>query len=278
MRACLFVHVYKVVILRCTVTIPHAVVTGEVRRGFGWCQHIITGDCQARIGHVDFDKPCAELLIFVDRLPDRVTHIGVQALAKELLRQPDSKPFDVVVERTDVIRYGGIDRGRIPRVKARHHGKQRCRIFDAACQHAALVERARERNHAKARNAPVAGLEARDSTKRRGLAHRSAGVGTGRRRCQPGGDRSRRAARAATRHRLLVPGIANGAVVGRLVRRTHGKLVHIRLAEYDRTGLVELLDHRRIVRRDEVGKDLGATGGQQAIGAENVFVRDRNAD
>jgi hypothetical protein len=55
------------------------------------------------------------------------------------------------------------------------------------------------------------------------------------------------------------------------------ELVHIGLAGNDRAGGIELPDYVRVVGRRKVGQHLRAAGGEPAVGAENVLVRDRHA-
>ena len=56
----------------------------------------------------------------------------------------------------------------------------------------------------------------------------------------------------AAGHQFRVPGILHRAVVAGLVRRAHGELVHVGLAERDHAGGAELLDHGGVIWRHEV--------------------------
>ena len=93
---------------------------------------------------------------------------------------------------------------------------------------------------------------------------------------------ARHAATAAAEPPELPPGTARDVprvlhrAEGRvLVRRAHRELVHVGLAEEHRAGAIELLDHVRVVGRDEVREDLRAARRAPALGAEEILVRDR---
>jgi hypothetical protein len=75
----------------------------------------------------------------------------------------------------------------------------------------------------------------------------------------------------------VIPRIANRPVEARLVRRAHRELVHVRFAEHDDAGAPEPLDHRGVVRRDEVVQHPGAARGLHARRAEDVLVREGDA-
>jgi len=62
-----------------------------------------------------------------------------------------------------------------------------------------------------------------------------------------------------------------------LVRRSHRELVHVGLAQDDRSGGVELLDDVRVVGRHEICKHAGRAGRAPAAGAVDVLLRDWNA-
>src|SRR5439155_21002720 len=74
-----------------------------------------------------------------------------------------------------------------------------------------------------------------------------------------------------------VPRVVGGPV-GRVLRgRAHRELVHVGLAEHDRTGRAEALDDGRVVRRDPAFEDLRAAGGGYAPGDHHVLDGDRYA-
>ena len=114
--------------------------------------------------------------------------------------------------------------------------------------------------------------------KRGRLADRAAGVGAGRGRRQARRDRRGRAARGAARDAARGP---RDCAPGRSTRsrwtspwRTRPCCV---LPSSTAPARVELLDHVRVVGADEVRQHPRAAGGAQALGAEDVLVRDRDA-
>ena len=91
-----------------------------------------------------------------------------------------------------------------------------------------------------------------------------------------------RAAGGAARHQVAIvaapaPGIVHMAVVAGHVGRAHGELVHVELAQHDGAGLPELGRHRRFIGRLEAVEDVGAGGGEHALGAEEILDAERNA-
>jgi hypothetical protein len=64
---------------------------------------------------------------------------------------------------------------------------------------------------------------------------------------------------------------------GILVRRAHGELIAIGLAENDGPGFFQSRHHRGVVRGDEVRQDLGTRGGTHVFGREDILHRDGNA-
>ena len=77
--------------------------------------------------------------------------------------------------------------------------------------------------------------------------------------------------------RSRVPGVQDRAVAGVLVRGAHRELVHVRLAEHARAGLAQLADGGRRVGRAVALEDPRAGRGRDALGAEDVLDRDRDA-
>ena len=77
--------------------------------------------------------------------------------------------------------------------------------------------------------------------------------------------------------RAGIPGVADRAEETRLVRRAHRELVHVGLAEQHRARRPPPLDHGRVVWRDEVAEHARPAGREDAVGAEDVLVRDRHA-
>ena len=150
-------------------------------------------------------------------------------------------------------------------------------VGDVSRQRAGLVERRREGDHPVAGYRAVGRLQADDPAERRRLADRAAGVGADRPRREPAGDGGGGAARGAARDALAVPGVEDRPVARVLVRRPHRELVHVRLPEHPRAGLGEVRDGGRRVRRPVALEDPRAGGRLDALGAEEVLDRDRDA-
>ena len=130
------------------------------------------------------------------------------------------------------------------------------RIAHGARHRPHLVERRGVGDDAVAADAAVGRLDADDAAVRGRLADRAAGIGAERAETLARGDRGGRAARRAARHALAVPGIARAAVGGVLVRRAHGELVAVELADAHRAGVEQAARDGGVVGRDEVLEDL----------------------
>ncbi len=73
------------------------------------------------------------------------------------------------------------------------------------------------------------------------------------------------------------PRVDDRAVVGGLVGRAHGELVHVELAEHHRAVGPEIGGDGRFVARLEAVEDVAAGLGVDAFGAEQVLDAERNA-
>ena len=91
------------------------------------------------------------------------------------------------------------------------------------------------------------------------------------------GRAARRAARHQRRVRALPPPRRGHRPERGLVRRAHGELVVVGLAEQHRAVAPELRGHGRLVGRHEIVEDVRARRGAHTFGAEHVLDRERNA-
>ncbi len=97
-----------------------------------------------------------------------------------------------------------------------------------------------------------------------------------------GSDSTRRSARRAAGHegRIRVaaaPRIDDVAVIARLVRRTHGELVHVELAEHHGTIAPQIGGDGRFVGGLEAVEHMARRLGVDALGCEQVLDAERNA-
>src|SRR3546814_18030188 len=67
-----------------------------------------------------------------------------------------------------------------------------------------------------------------------------------------------------------LPGVLDRTVMARHIRRTHGELVEVELAEHHRAGLPQFRRDGGFVGWDEAVENMAAGRGQQAFGAERV--------
>jgi len=88
-------------------------------------------------------------------------------------------------------------------------------------------------------------------------------------------------AAASLRSSRLAPArcrpIAHGPISRILIRRAHGELIAIHLAEEHRTGRIEFRYDGRVIRRLIALKDLRSRGSRCALHHEHVFDANRNS-
>ena len=232
----------------------------------------------ARVGQLDLldprPEPLEPLQVRLEGGGDiRLDALGVMG---EVARDADRQPVEVLAVG-ELHAALDPDRGRVAAVAALHDPEQQGGVGDVAGQRPALVQRRGEGDHPVARDRPVGRLQADDPAERRRLADRAAGVGADRPRREAPGDGGRRAARRAARHAGAVPRVEHRAVGRVLVRRAHRELVHVGLAEQPGAGLVQAAHGGRRVRRPVALEDPRPGGGRDALGAEEVLDRDRQA-
>ena len=175
-------------------------------------------------------------------------------------------------------RLGKAEAGAVARIRADHRAEQQRAVGDVARERAGLVERGRERDHPVAADRAVRRLHPDDPAQRGGLADRAAGVGPDRPRRGARGDRARGAAARAAGDALGVPRVERRAVGRVLGGGAHRELVLVGLAEQRAAGLRRCCStRRRRVRRAVVLEDLRAGLARDALGAEQVLDRDRDA-
>ena len=228
---------------------------------------------QLGLGHL-----AAELLDQSNRLLEARADAGLDPLRlrRELPGNPEAESPQVLPARPAD---AAVDpeRGRVAAIAPLQGAEHERRVGDVPGQGPALVERGGEGDHPVTGDGAVGGLHPDDSTERRGLADRAAGVGADRARGEPAGDRRSAAARGSAGYTPGVPGVEHRPVAGVLVRGAHRELVHVRLAEHSRTGLAQLADRGRGVGRPVALEDPGAGGGRDALRAEDVLDGDRDA-
>jgi hypothetical protein len=125
-------------------------------------------------------------------------------------------------------------------------------VGDGARQRANAIKAGRERNHAGDGDAAEGGFEADDAAERGGDADGAAGVRADAAVAEARRDGGRRAAAGAAGNAGEIPRIAHGTEVGIIGSDAIGELVHVGLAEEDRTGFFELRDDLGVVLGNEI--------------------------
>jgi hypothetical protein len=75
----------------------------------------------------------------------------------------------------------------------------------------------------------------------------------------------------------VIPGVFRGFKGGVFSGRTHGKFIHVQLADVDGPSSVEFFNDSGIINRHEVFQHFGSGSGGQVFGDNVVFDRYGNA-
>ncbi|GMR23665.1 MAG: hypothetical protein BMS9Abin37_2115 [Acidobacteriota bacterium] len=163
------------------------------------------------------------------------------------------------------------------RVIACQRFQQQRRVVHRVSQRPDLVQRRGERHESVARYAAVGGFESGDAAQARGLADRSAGVGSEGRRDESSGDGGCGAAARSAGNTIEIPRVFRRMKRRVFGRGSHGELVHVGFAQDDCAGVVEALDDRRVIDGYVVLENARATGASAPGDRDDVFERDRKA-
>ena len=181
--------------------------------------------------------------------------------------------FSVVGHRFAAELSGSL--GSSPAMAREHQGA----VLDGLGERAEVVgrEAAGAGDPAETAHAAVGGLEAHGAAPGRGVPHRAGVVGADGRQAQVGGHRGRRAAAGSSRYPAGVPGIERGAEVGVHGGAAAGPLVHVVLAQDDRSGLPQARNHGGVEVGLPVRQDLASGGGGVALDRQVVLDGHRDA-
>ena len=158
-------------------------------------------------------------------------------------------PFDGLVAFGGVVLDGSGGAGGVLGVVAGDDAEQRGGVAHVGGEGADAVERRSKGDESVARDAAVGGQHADHSAKAGGLADGAAGVGAQRGHGEVGSHGCSGAAAGSAGNAIGVDGIAHGAVSGVFVRRAHGELVAVELAQEHCARGFELRDGGAVIRR-----------------------------
>src|SRR5215469_17772604 len=140
-----------------------------------------------------------------------------------------------------------------------------------------MIERARKRRQAVTRNSTVCRRNAGHTAERGGLTNRPAGIGAERQHRGSLRDHRRRSAARSARYPIWRDRIPHRAECRVFIRRPHGELIAIRLAENYAAGLLDALYRGRIIGRNVVLEKLRSAGGAHAACEDDVLNGDWHA-
>jgi len=229
----------------------------------------------------------AELLQLDERLLDEP--VGRGRLPVELLAgHADPESLDALAERLRVVDRGAARsrralRRRVGGVRPGNRGQQDRRVGHRAAHRAGGVLRVRDRDDARAADEADRGLDADESAVVGRRDDRAVGLGPHRHGAQArrrGGPGAGARARGVAVERVGIPGLAAAATpAARGVRRAEIRpLREIGLAEEDRPGVAQALDHVCIGGRTRIDQGERSRGRLHAVrGADVVLHEHRNA-
>ena len=176
----------------------------------------------------------------IDTLFNALADFGVEAFAEVLRRHADAQAFCASVAFGRVVRYRSRRTGRVVGVVAGNHAKQGGSIAHVAGEGSNAIERRSKSDESIAGDAAIGGQNANHSAEAGGLADRAAGIGAERRDGHIGRHSCGRSTAGTARNALGIDRIAHRPVGGVFVRRAHGKLVAVELAEKHGAGRLKL--------------------------------------
>ena len=219
--------------------------------------------------------------LLAHRFERRLHHpVDVGVLSEEIARDAQARALERVgLECLRVI--GGASalarfRRDIRGIDAGDHAQHRGDIVDVPGHRPNRVEAQRERNHAVAAHQAHRRLEAGDAVRRRGTAHRTAGVRAKSGHGERSGNRRAGAARGSGRRSREVVRIEDLSAE-RAMRGAGREFRQVHLRDDHRARRAQLLDDERIIRGDRSFEEHRSAGGRQIGGIDVVFQHDRNA-
>ena len=247
------------------------------RGGLGAGDDVRHVDDGPRVGDAGGHDLGAEPLEDPRRGTDRRVHRAVEPVEEIILGKPDAEAVDGCVEQPLVVGHAPPARRRVVRVVAGNHAEHERRVRHGAREGPDVVERPRQRHHARPTHAPVRRLEPDDAAAGRGQPDRASRVAAERPEDEPRGDRGRRAARRAARDVTRPPRVLDVTVVGVVPEGPERELRHVELAERHGAAVAQAAHGGALVLgRKVLARDRAARGRQPADVAE-VLVGERNA-
>ena len=205
-------HVLNVGVVLGAVAVANAVKARQVRARLGAGNDVVDRHAEPRIGKLDVDDLGALAAVFLDHLLDGGGHFGIKLARKPRARHAHAQPLDALVEIAREVFRGKVFARRIPGLEAHHVAQHPGDVFGRVGHQTGGIKRACKGDHAQTARTTVGGLEAGDAGKGCGLANRAARIGCGDDRGKTRGHARSRAAGAAARNRLRIPGVVDLAV------------------------------------------------------------------
>ena len=206
-----------------------------------------------------------------DRLEGGAIHVGGGAFLHPAGEVANAQPFHagggIEIETAgDAGNVAGV--GTVDRLQHQHG------VFDAASHGAELVERPAEGHRAGARHAAVGGPQSGDAAAHGGTDDAASGLTADREGHQAGGSGGSGTGAGAGRAFFQQPRVHGLAAEPDVVERQRA---HAQFGDEHGAGLMQAVDHGGVLGRHAIAVWLGAVGGRDAGGIDQIFGAPRDA-
>ena len=264
------------------IAVAHAVIAGQVRRGFRRGDDVIGRQGVFRVRQGNVDDLAAGRLEPVDPLLPGLVDLGRHAVNAILFRHTDLEPLHGLAAGGDKVRNLIRQRGRILGIMTGHGLKHHGAVLHRLGEGARMVQRGGKGHHAPARGAAIGALHADCAGKRRRLADRAAGIGPRGTKAEISRHRGRRTTGRTARRQAFIatrcfPRVHHGTGVGGLVGGAHGELVHRGLGHEDGALTPQLGGDGGFIGRLEALEDVRGGGRIDTFHGEQILDRQRHA-
>ena len=259
------------------VTVFNAVKPFQIRTCLRGCNGIIGRN---RIFHKTQVKMLCHRTLFLQffRRPQyRRFHFLIQAVSEVIIGNPDAHTLHIIHQRGSKIRICSCHGSGILLIVRSNRLKHRSAVRHGLRQRSDLIQRRTVSNQPVTGHRAVGRLHPHRSAVGCRLSDGAAGVGAKRINTLSRGHCSRRAAGRPARHMLCVPGISGHTVGGCFRRGTHGKLIHVGLAQDHRARSLQIQHCLRRVGGHKIAEYSGSACGEQASRTHIILDRHRHA-
>ena len=261
--------------------ITHAIETRQVGRDLTRHNQVVRGQRIIEVRAVYLNNLRPLLAQLLDGSVIILHHAFLPAIALELLNQAyldaGEIPLSTLPCGGDHRCYRLIHGGRIEGIVAGDDLVQQRGIQDRAATGTSLIQGGCSSNKTIAGHGAVGWLNTHSIGQRGWLADGAAGIGTNAKRRLAGSECCRSTTAGAARGALDVIRVMSRTKGRVLIRRTHGKLIQVGLAQDWDSSLAQTLRHGGVIRRNVALQHLRGRGGRRIGGNEQILQRQGHA-